>query len=75
MKRRISANQALLLEFLSSEESERSRVVAELRTLLDRQHIAGTDSSGSIPCRRPLGLIVLLSRPVALRLVAALESF
>ena len=63
----------LLLEFLSTDEISRQRIAVELRTLLDRQRDAGTGSSGSIPCRRPLGSTVLLAPLLAWWLFAALE--
>ena len=70
----IPANHApLFLEFLTADEPERTRIAGDLRALLDRQRAAGTASRGFIPCRRPLGLYVLLSRSIAGGLIAALE--
>jgi hypothetical protein len=63
----------LLLEFLEAPESEWLQTALQLKRWLEQQRASSPMSRQPIPCRRPLGLHVLLPNPVAAWLAHALE--
>lgn len=65
---------ALALEFLEVSLPERQTTASRLKSLLVQQRTMPPETRQMIPCRRPLGLTVLLPWRLAAWLVRVLES-